>query len=162
LHKKLSEDLCRSYGRHSGVRSALIRLFSIYGVGLRKQLLWDACNKIANGDFSFAGTGAETRDWLHVEDAAALMIQAANHAAADCPVVNGGAGEATSIASVVGAIAKAFGNHQPPTFSGISRPGDPIHYQADISEALAWGWSPKRRWQDEVPAYVRWFQDGAR
>ena len=49
LYKKIAEDLCRSYGKHFGVRSVVIDLFSIYGIGLRKQLLWDACTKITAG-----------------------------------------------------------------------------------------------------------------
>jgi len=52
-----------------------VRLFSIYGVGLRKQLLWDGCRKLMAADLVFSGTGHETRDWLHVEDAATLLIR---------------------------------------------------------------------------------------
>jgi UDP-glucose 4-epimerase len=162
LHKKMAEDLCRAYGRHFGVRSALVRLFSIYGVGLRKQLLWDACGKIGGGDPTFGGTGRETRDWLHVEDAAALMLHGAHHASVACPVVNGGTGEATPISMIVNAIAEDLGVDESPRFSGASRPGDPTDYQADISGALAWGWTPTRRWRDEVRAYTQWFKEGAR
>ncbi|MER8871748.1 NAD-dependent epimerase/dehydratase family protein [Mesorhizobium sp. M0814] len=161
LHKKLAEDLCRSYGRHFGVRSAIVRLFSIYGTGLRKQLLWDACAKLTQGEARFGGTGEETRDWLHIEDAAALMIAAADHGSASCPVVNGGTGEATSIKAILHTIADEFGAQLDLDFSGQARPGDPAHYQAEIAEALAWGWKPTRRWSDETRAYVRWFKEGA-
>ncbi len=162
LHKKLAEDICRAYGQHFGVRAALVRLFSIYGAGLRKQLLWDACSKISAGDLTFSGTGTETRDWLHVEDAATLMIKGAEKASADCPVVNGGAGKATSISAIVGAVAEDLGTKLTPRFSGLSRPGDPSHCQADITEALAWGWEPKRDWRDGVRNYVAWYVDNAR
>ncbi len=161
-HKKIAEDLCRSYGRHFGVRSLLVRLFSIYGIGLRKQLLWDACNKIAAGDLKFSGTGDETRDWLHVEDAASLMIHGAQHAAARGTVINGGTGDATRIAAIVGAVAEDLGSPQPPHFSGNARPGDPAHYQADVDQAIRWGWKPTRHLRDEIRLYVRWFKDGAR
>ena len=161
VHKKMAEDQCRAYGRHFGLRVALVRLFSIYGIGLRKQLMWDACGKIARDDLVFSGTGAETRDWLHVEDAADLLIEAAGHACAECPVVNGGTGEATPISAVVGALAAQLGARAAPRFSGVSRPGDPAHYQAEISGARAWGWAPKRGWRDGVRAYAAWFAQGA-
>jgi UDP-glucose 4-epimerase len=161
LHKKMAEDLCRSYGRHFGIRSALVRLFSVYGTGIRKQLLWDACSKISAGDLAFAGTGLETRDWLHVEDAADLMILSADHASGECPVVNGGAGIAVRIQEVVDAIAADLGCADRPQFSGRVRAGDPTHYQADIAEALRLGWAPKRHWRDEIRAYVDWYRRDA-
>ena len=160
VHKKIAEDLCRCYGKHFGVRSALVRFFSIYGVGLRKQLIWDACTKIAAGGLTFNGTGEETRDWLHVEDASSLMIHAARYANTHCPVVNGGTGQALTISTVVSAIAEEIGAPRP-TFSGIVRPGDPPHYRADISDAIAWGWDPARDWREEIRTYVRWFKAGA-
>ena len=35
----------------------------------------------------FFGTGDETRDWLDVSDAAALLVMAAEDAATDCPMI---------------------------------------------------------------------------
>lgn len=161
FHKKVAEDLCRMYGQLFGVRSSLIRFFSIYGVGLRKQLLWDACRRIADGEATFSGTGQETRDWIHVEDAAALMICASKHTTAEGTVINGGTGRATQIDAIVHAIANEFGCSRQPAFSGICRPGDPVHYQADITQALDWGWTPTRDLRKEVHRYVQWFKDGA-
>jgi len=161
LHKKMAEDLCHAYGRHFGVRSALVRLFSIYGIGLRKQLLWDACSKMSADDMTFAGTGAETRDWLHVEDAAELLMLAAEHASPECPVVNGGTGAAVAIAEILGEIATALDCRERLRFSGAARGGDPLHYQADIAGAMAWGWKPKRGWREEVRNYAQWYARGA-
>lgn len=160
-HKKIAEDLCRAYGRYFGVRSLLVRYFSVYGIGLRKQLLWDACRKISSGETTFGGTGDETRDWLHVEDAVSLMIHGEQHASAQGAVINGGTGEATRIGAIVEAVADDFGSAVRPTFSGVSRPGDPKHYQADIQQALDWGWKPTRRLREEIRRYVDWFKGGA-
>ena len=161
LHKKMAEELCQSYGRHFGLKVAVVRLFSVYGIGIRKQLLWDACTKLRAGELGFAGTGGETRDWLHVDDAAELLLAAADHASASCPVVNGGSGRAVPIREVVDAIAADMGTDTAPRFSGQARPGDPTHYQADTTEALALGWAPRRAWREELRAYVAWFMDGA-
>lgn len=159
VHKKMAEDLCLSYGRHFGIRSALVRLFSVYGIGIRKQLLWDACRKLSEGAATFAGTGFETRDWLHVEDAAQLMLSAAAHAASACPIVNGGSGSAVCIRDVVALIAGRLGADY--SFTGSARAGDPSHYQADAEQALAWGWSPQRVLDVELGAYVDWYRSGA-
>lgn len=160
VHKRISEDLCRSYAVHFGVQTALVRLFSVYGVGIRKQLLWDACSKLSQGVVTFAGTGMETRDWLHIEDAAQLMLVAAQHASVSCPVANGGAGVAVPIREVVELLASRFG-HSMPIFTCERRAGDPTHYQADVSDALKWGWKPQHDRTIEMNAYVDWFMEGA-
>jgi len=161
-HKKIAEDLCRSYARTFGIRAAIVRLFSVYGVGLRKQLLWDACSKLTNGEASFAGTGEELRDWLDVQDAAALLVTAAEHASVECPIVNGGFGKAASVRTIVEGLQRELGVTTPPVFSGTRRGGDPIGYEADIAEALAWGWRPERTLADGLAAYAAWFlEEGA-
>src|SRR5664279_2015724 len=88
FHTKIAEDLCRSYGGSFGTRLAIVRIFSAYGIELRKQLLWDACRKAALGDRHFGGTGRETRDWLSLEDVARLMLVAGEHADTVAPTVN--------------------------------------------------------------------------
>jgi UDP-glucose 4-epimerase len=70
VHKLMAEQMVASYARQFRTSAAVVRLFSVYGCGLRKQLLWDACRKFANSDHIFMGSGEEVRDWLHVEDAA--------------------------------------------------------------------------------------------
>ena len=125
LHKRIAEDLCRSYSRHYGISCAIVRLFSVYGVGLRKQLLWEACNKLRTADVQFSGTGNETRDWLHIDDAAELLVCALSYASNACPVVNGGEGIATTVRSVVTLLADQFPSSSPPVFSGQVRPEIP-------------------------------------
>ena len=160
VHKKIAEDLCRSYGTHFGVESSIIRLFSVYGIGIRKQLLWDACDKISVGNTEFFGTGEETRDWIHVDDAARLLLLAASSTSRHAFIANGGGGEALTVREVLQAIADQFAAG-PVSFSGTPRPGDPVHYQADISESSAIGWQPTKDWRSEIKSYVEWYRRGA-
>ncbi|GAA0306432.1 NAD-dependent epimerase/dehydratase family protein [Sphingomonas oligophenolica] len=158
VHKKIAEDLCRSYGRTFGIHVAIVRLFSVYGIGLRKQLLWDACVKLVQGEVEFAGTGEELRDWLDIEDAAALLLTAASQASADCPIVNGGTGQSANVRTIVEGLGRALGIAAQPTFSGTRRSGDPVGYEADISGALGWDWRVERSLADGLAAYAAWFQ----
>ena len=157
VHKRMGEDLCRSYARHYDLPVAIVRLFSIYGPGLRKQLLWDACRKIVTGEPVFGGTGEERRDWLHVDDAAALLVGAAAQASSACPIVNGGTGMAMPNRFIVETLAKALGQTATPAFSGTARAGDPDHYEADIAQARAWGWAPAHAIEDGLTRYAEWF-----
>ncbi len=160
LHKKMAEELCRSYSCRFGVATVVVRLFSIYGPGLRKQLFWDGCKKISCQDLSFSGNGQETRDWLHVQDAVALLVEAYRHASTNSPAINGGTGVGVTVQEVITELYKAFRIASAPKFSGLTRPGDPAHYVADPTFAQRLGWWPKIKWYDGVHEYVEWFRKG--
>lgn len=161
FHKAIGESLCRMYGAQYKVSSVIVRLFSVYGRGLQKQLLWDACCKALAGNHSFDGTGDETRDWLNVQDVADLIYTAVEYAPLDSPVVNGGTGEAPTIRAVLQELFAALEIQAAPTFSGMSRHGDPKHYRADVSVTQKWGWKPKVGWRDGIRAYAEWFRSRA-
>ena len=148
--KRACEELCR--GHHA----AIVRLFSVYGAGLRKQLLWDACRKAKAGTPTFAGTGDEERDWLHVADAAALIVRVAAVASTDVPVFNGGAGVGVRVRDIVGPICRELGAE--PRFSGEVRTGDPERYVADITRARGLGWAPRIELARGILDYVAWFR----
>jgi UDP-glucose 4-epimerase len=158
-HKLMSEQLIASHARQFGTPAAIVRLFSVYGPDLRKQLLWDACSKLSRGEMEFMGTGHEERDWLHVEDAAQLMLAAVDHATSHCPVVNGGYGEGVTVRDIVTYLSHClFEQPSAPIFSGAQRMGDPSRYVADIVAARAWGWQPERGWKQGVEEYARWWK----
>ena len=160
FHKRMAELVLESYARNFGLQVAVVRLFSVYGPGLRKQLLWDACNRLATGvaALELGGTGEEWRDWLHVEDAARLIQLAASHAAAEPWCVNGGTGIATPVREVASCLVRAMGREVPLCFSGRSRSGDPPRLVADTTHLRSLGFAPRWPWQDGVAAYAAWFR----
>ena len=152
VHKRECEQLLFD----AALPSAIVRLFSVYGPGLRKQLLWDACKKALAHKETFAGTGAEERDWLHVTDAAALVLAAAAVASRDVPIFNGGSGIGVAVRDVLAPICLAM-RADPPTFTGETRAGDPTKYLADITRARALGWAPQIELARGLAEYVAWF-----
>jgi UDP-glucose 4-epimerase len=159
VHKYMAEQMIMSYSQNYGVLTAIVRFFSVYGCGLRKQLLWDGCRKIAAGDNVFMGTGHEIRDWLHVDDAAELLCVAADQASCRSPVANGGTGEGISVRELLAHLASHVRpSEPPPTFSESPRLGDPNVYVADTSQARKWGWKPEAKWRERVSEYVAWWR----
>ncbi|MGV7930866.1 MAG: NAD-dependent epimerase/dehydratase family protein [Spirochaetota bacterium] len=157
VHKRMAEDLAVHYGRFYKVSSAVIRLFSVYGPGLRKQILWDACVKAAKGEYTFAGEGSEIRDFIHVSDAARLLVEAMRRAGPSCPIANGGTGIGTSISAMLELLGDNWKSPLKPLFSGGERPGDPRSYIADISMIQSWGFKPSITIENGLKDYMEWF-----
>lgn len=160
-NKKIAEELLISYARRFGLSVVIVRFFSLYGVGLRKQLLWDACMKFSRCKAIFGGTGTELRDWLHIDDATRLLLTASVSEFESPLILNG----ATSIGipnnSVIKEVAYSFNYCKDIIYSGISRLGDPQNLVADITESKALGWSPNKVFEEELANYVEWFKAGA-
>jgi len=160
FHKKISEELCESYAKNFQLRISIIRFFSLYGNGLKKQLLWDACNTFAGRGKKniFSGSGQETRDWLHINDAVRLIL-AISGKPAEFEIVNGGSGKRVTVREVLEFMSAEFGFHQDVFFNNKTRAGDPIFYRADNTRARARGWNPSVDWQQGVRDYVYWFKE---
>lgn len=159
FHKLIMEQLMAEWGTCFGVRVAVVRLFSVYGDGLRKQLLWEASRKFLAGDFAFGGTGKETRDWVHIDDAVDLLLVAAGRASPDCPIINGGTGIAPTVREVLSHLATSLGlpSEVCPSFSGERRYGDPVHLCADSRLSRDWGWKPEVEWKAGIARYASWY-----
>lgn len=158
-HKRMTEDLLASYAYHGGPRAAVLRFFSIYGPGLNKQLLWDASQKLTAGapSVTFWGTGGETRDWIHVTDAARLVVAAAQ---LDAPftVLNGGSGQRSTVHDTLNMLREQLGSETGIEFNGATRTGDPSHYLADITRTTAIGWTPQVSLREGFKEYATWFK----
>ncbi|MFN0290510.1 NAD-dependent epimerase/dehydratase family protein [Pedobacter helvus] len=158
FHKKIAEELCHSYHNSFNIDVGIVRYFSIYGEGLKKQLLWDACRKIKEADnVTFFGTGKETRDWIHVSDAASLLrIFSENIKGFE--IVNCGSGVSTEIEKVIALISKYFERDIKVDFNGVVKEGDPIYFWADVNKAMAYGWKPMVELERGLENYVKFFK----
>ena len=156
--KRISEILSEFYAKHYNLKISIVRLFSLYGPGLKKQLLWDACIKAKLDNHVFSGTGLEMRDWINIDDAASLLLLALENASSKVTILNGGVGKAISIQEVLNILYKKIGLNSDPQFSGLGREGDPFFYEADIKEALSLGWEPKKDLEEGIDEYVKWFK----
>lgn len=157
-HKRIVEELLESYSRSYGIRVGIVRFFSIYGPGLTKQLLWDAGAKLRvgrDGAALFWGTGEETRDWIHADDAAGLILAVAM-ADADYLIVNGASGKRITVRRTLELLKAALNVPTEIEFNGVVRDGDPRFYHADIAEANALGWTPTVPLEEGIFEYAQW------
>lgn len=157
-HKLAAETLCKSYAKSFNIPVSIVRLFSVYGEGLQKQLLWDALNKFSNGQSTFWGSGEELRDWIHVQDAVELIVASATAVQDDFVIYNGGS-HVASIRDVLIELARACKSNLPIIFNGVIDTGNPYSLCADTSLAVrALGWSPMMTLESGILAYSNWYK----
>ena len=154
------------YGRHrveseqlaaeSGVPLAIARVFSAYGEGLRRQVLWDVARRaLAGGPVELSGTGEETRDFVHARDVAAAVSAIAQRSAFQGEIVNVATGAETTIADLA-RLTRTSSAAREVRFTGVGRPGDPARWRADIGRLRSLGFEPSVAIEDGAPAYARW------
>jgi UDP-glucose 4-epimerase len=160
VHKAMAEQLCATRCQQFGLRCAIVRYFSVYGPGLRKQILWDLAQKISASPSTILlhGTGDETRDFLHAEDAARIVSLVANAGRDEPFVVNGGTGHAVTIRDLARLFVAELGEKTECRFSGERRSGDPQHYRADTRRLAKLGFAPTWQLRAGVRDYLTWLR----
>ncbi|MBB3659757.1 UDP-glucose 4-epimerase [Rhizobium sp. BK650] len=166
-HKSIMEYLCQSYCDAYGLKVVIARLFSVYGQGLRKQLLWDVCSQLEkNPDYlRLGGGGGELRDWVEVGDVVRALSLIEAHADQSRKVINVGTGIGTNVRAVVQTVVDAWFENAPSrpeiAFSGEARKGDPQSLVADSTFVKSLGFEPRIALKDGLFAYVGWFRSEA-
>lgn len=157
FHKRICEELAAEFTRCFGLRTAIARIFSAYGPGLRRQVVWDLCERvIADGPLLLQGTGAETRDFIHADDVAAALFLIATRADCGGEAYNLASGEETSIADVAAAVVERLAPGTPVRFSGVLPPGVPSRWRADVTRLKTLGFHPERDLQRGLAETLDW------
>jgi UDP-glucose 4-epimerase len=160
-HKLQCEQLCKDYADRHGVLTAVARIFSGYGTGLRSRVFWDICTKaMASDSIALFGTGKETRDFLHIADVVAALQCIALHAQWNGDVYNLGSGEETTIEHLVSLLLPALGApHVAVHWSGALPVGVPSRWCADISKLRSFGFAPAVALGNGVVEYAAWYKN---
>ena len=161
FHKRMMELVAESFVQTFGLRVTIVRLFSIYGPGLRKQLLWDIARRLKSDNkfLQLGGSGNEVRDWLYVKDAVRLLWMAASGPTSGDDVVNGCTGEGTTVREIAEYVATCLGHSGSIEFSGNSRPGDPQYLVGNPARAKSIGFEPSYALGDGLSETAVWLRD---
>lgn len=161
-HKLICELLAEEYRTLHGIPTAVLRIFSAYGEGLRRQVIHDLFQKFADPKSNVVeifGTGEETRDFIHASDVARIVELIAETGVSD--VFNAASGSETSVRQLAAMISSEFGLQKEIIFNGMRRPGDPVNWRADVSRLSAIGFRPMVTLQAGIAAYQRWYRGEA-
>jgi UDP-glucose 4-epimerase len=160
VHKKIAEDLCGFYADKYRLRISVVRPFSVYGPGLRKQLLWDALNKADRGNAEFFGTGAEVRDWVYVSDLAHLLLEVGSGRLASVGTpLDAGTSIGVSVEQMLTRLLHLYMPGLAPRFLGAANTGNPdvlvaANAQPEVKQILS-----RVSLDEGLQRYVAWYRE---
>lgn len=156
-HKRQAELLCEEYARIFALPALSVRIFSAYGPGLRRQVIWDICAKLLKtGRLQLHGTGAESRDFIHAADIALGLHLLAEKAPAQGEVYNLASGREVTIRELAAMIATALGSNRSTEFDGVSPAGNPLNWRADLTRISTLGFQPAISLETGIAEVAQW------
>lgn len=157
LHKLYAEQICAETFNFYGVRTCSVRIFSVYGPGLKKQLFWDIYKKVKSGkSFTLFGTGEESRDFINIVDlqqAISLIIEFSEF---NGNIINVANGQEIRIKDAVSIFVDLFNLDIEYSFSGGVRVGDPVNWKADITKLQSMGYRQEIELFQGLKMYYEW------
>lgn len=169
ITKRDQEELALVGARAMGVAAVALRPFCVYGPGQALSNPYTGVaaifsNRVKNGHAPVVyEDGRQTRDFVHVRDAARAFLLAAERSGGDGRALNVGSGRPLAIRELAETIAKLHGSPLSPRIEDAHRAGDVRHCYADtraIEAALGWraevplteGLTGLRAWSERTPS----------
>jgi UDP-glucose 4-epimerase len=157
MTKKFSEEILLKYSKIYNLNISILRLASIYGEGLKKQLMFDACEKISNNKNVFYGTGNEIRDWLHISDLTILVYKIIKKNLNYNTIINCGTGKGNKVKNILEIIKKQFNTNIKIKYISKKK-ASPKILITNIKIAKSYKWEPKINIKKGILNYVKWYK----
>jgi dTDP-glucose 4,6-dehydratase/UDP-glucose 4-epimerase len=154
----MAELLLLEYSQCFGLKTLSLRIFSAYGNGQKKLLLWDLHEKIqkSKDKIILFGTGNESRDFIHIEDIGRQILLGIENVDFLGESINVANGVEVKISEVVELYQKYYPQKFKYEFNGEERLGDPKNWCADISTMSNWGYRNELGIEEGIKKYINW------
>ena len=160
INKVIGEKVCRKFYQDNKFDILILRGSSLYGPGLKRQIIYDVCSKIQKRKFFFFGSGREIRDFIHISDFSNLIRCIINKGFKGYSVFNAGTGKGMKISKVIYYIGKKFKVKIKPKFNYFGKEVNPTSLIPDIKKVKKFNWSPKINFYEGLDEYIKWFKYG--
>jgi|SRR6185503_2492799 len=159
-HKLYSEQVSREYYYLYNLQTINLRLFSVYGEYLRKQLFWDIYQKcLRSSHIELFGSGNESRDFIYIADLMEAIDCIVKRGLFNGEAVNIASGTETTIRSAAEIFCRQIDENISVKFNKIVKPGDPLNWRADISMVKSFGFEPKTQINEGLSNTAKWLKE---
>jgi len=161
-HKLLCEKVSEEFKNLYNINTVNFRIFSVFGPGLRRQVIWDIVTKFLSPtgkQVILFGTGQESRDFLSIEDVA-VSIRLALESPDPLPLsINLGSGEEITITELANNVNYILGISKTIHFSGTEDKGMPTRWKADVSQLKSLGLYYYSDFDRKLKNTVEWIRE---
>jgi UDP-glucose 4-epimerase len=160
ISKLAAERYVAVFATLYGLRTANVRLFSVYGPRLRKQVIYDLMCKLRENphELFLHGDGAQVRDFNHVTNIVEALLTVSERARLEGEVYNVAADETVNIQTLAQMICDRMEATPRFVYSGVIRPGETQRWYADISRLRSLDYQPRIKLADGLSGTVAWFK----
>ena len=158
FHKWHQELILKQFHELHGVPTLSARIFSTFGVGLRRLAVWDIAKRAIQGDYTVFGNKDDSRDYLPISDLARAIQVLCERGSFDGEAINVASGIETRIGTLAQIIHAELGVVGVARSSGERAQGVPSRWCASIEKLQELNFHPAYRMQDVVVETVRWIQ----
>lgn len=157
FHKLQCELMCDEFSSIYGLSTASARIFSAYGPGLRRQVIWDIFYKaLTESILKLQGTGEESRDFIHAEDIANAIDCIVQNAPMEGEVYNVANSSEVSIRDLAKRITTSISFNGAIEFDGKVPAGVPVNWQSDISKLESLGFKSSISLDKGIKQFKKW------
>lgn len=163
ISKLAAEQYVTAYARLFGLRSAVLRLFWVYGPRLRKQIVFDLMTRLRAEPehLVLQSDGTEALDFIYVADVVEALMVVATKAALNGEVYNVASGRPLTTVEMAKTIARAMGASPTISFSGRPSIGTTKRWIADTSKLASLGFTPCVSLEEGIMRTTKWFNTEA-
>ncbi len=163
--KLAQESLVLAFATANGIAAFALRYQNVYGDGQSLLNPYTGILSIfsremlAGNPIEIFEDGYESRDFVHVDDIAAINVRAVESDRPGCAVMNVGSGKAVSVRAVVDELAQ-YDYHGEVTVSGRFRAGDIRHNFADLTRLRdLFGVTPTISFASGIARFADWVRE---
>ena len=160
IHKRMAEAICQEFYEIFKIPTLSLRIFSAYGIGLKKQLFWDLYKKYKSGNkIELFGTGDESRDFINIEDLVIAINKVIEKGVFNGKSINIANGIEIKIKEVVKQFYQLIDSDISFSFIGQSRKGDPNNWVANIDDLESLGYSQSIEIDFGLKKHIEWLRE---
>lgn len=164
FHKYLAEVAAQQWHQEAGLSTLILRVFSAYGPGLQKQVLFDIYQKSRAGKvIELAGSGNEQRDFVHIADLVETISWAIENRPAGYELLNIASGRSITIRELAKRFLAELNWQGTLRFNRLNPQGMPKCWRAAPNRLQSLGRLPQVGLEEGLSDYARWLlvQEGA-
>ena len=164
--KLAGEGYCSAYAKTFGISTVALRFGNVYGPGSTHKdsvVAKFIKNALAGEDIEVYGDGAQTRDFIYIDDLVRAIVLASTSDGVSGEIFQIATNRETSISELVNALQDVFTEFKipnPDLLFGKTRTGDVRRNYSNTAKAKSkLGWTANTELRDGISSTIKYFMD---